>query len=127
MRVDQEAPLVADVMTPSPFTVRPEDVVGETRDLMLDSGVHCVPVVDDDGAPIGIVTSWDLVEEYAPLESIRNAMTTKVKSIGSHQHVSEAASIMCGNFIHHLVVVDDAHQLVGVVSSLDLLSELTGD
>ena len=124
MRIDYGATTVGDLMTPAPFTVHRGDLVGDTRDTMLESGVHCVPVVDDDGTPVGIVTSWDLVEEYAPMESIDNAMTTKVETIGSHQHASEAAATMTSNYIHHLVVVDEENHLVGVLSSLDLLAEV---
>lgn len=115
---------VAEVMTETPLTATPNDLVGETRDVLLSSGIHCMPVVDDVGHPVGIVSSWDLVEEYAPMESIRNAMTSKVETIGAHQMVEEAAAVMQTNFIHHLVVVDDGNHTVGVVSSLDLLTEL---
>ena len=121
MRIDYGTTTVGDLMTPAPFTIHRGDLVGDTRDTMLESGVHCVPVV------VGIVTSWDLVEEYAPMESIDNAMTTKVETIGSHQHASEAAAAMTSNFIHHLVVVDEENHLVGVLSSLDLLAEGTED
>ena len=55
------------------------------------------------------------------------SMTTKVETIGSHQHASEAAATMTSNFIHHLVVVDEENHLVGVISSLDLLAEVTSD
>jgi CBS domain-containing protein len=123
MAIEADA-TVGDLMTPAPFTINPGDLVGDTRDTMLEAGIHCVPVVDDDGTPVGIVTSWDLVEEYAPMESIQNAMTTKVRTIGSHELVSEAATTMCTNFIHHLVVVDRSNHLVGVLSSLDLLGQL---
>lgn len=115
---------VADLMTPAPFTVSPDDQVGDVRDLVLEAGVHCIPVVDEAGHPVGIVTSFDLVEEYAPQEAIRNAMTAKVLTIGSHNFPSEAANEMRTNFIHHLVVVDESRTVIGVLSSLDLLGEL---
>ena len=115
---------VADLMTPTPFVVDPDDEVGNVRDLMLEAGVHCVPVIGDDGHAIGIVTSFDLVDEYAPQEAIRNAMTTKVITIGAQQPVVEAAREMRLSMVHHLVVVDTARQIVGVVSSLDLLAEI---
>ena len=69
---------VSDLMTTNLLTVNRRDLVGGVRDLMLDADIHCVPVVDDDGHPLGVVTSWDLVEEYAPQESVVNAMTAKV-------------------------------------------------
>ncbi len=115
---------VADLMTPAPFVVTPDDEVGNVRNLMLEAGVHCVPVIDDGGHPIGIVTSFDLVDTYAADEVIQNAMTTKVISIGAHQPAINAAREMRLSMVHHLVVVDTAHKVTGVLSSLDLLAEL---
>ena len=57
---------IDEVMSTRLLTASPSDLVGPVRDTMLDGGVHCVPVVDDDGHPVGIVSAWDLVEEYAP-------------------------------------------------------------
>lgn len=116
---------IGELMTPAPFTIERSELVGPVRDAMLDSGIHCLPVTDPQGHPVGIVSSWDLVEEYAPQESIENAMTRKVITVGAHESVEEAALLMRLNFIHHLVVVNDADEVVGVVSSLDLLSELS--
>ena len=116
---------IADLMTHGPYTVRPDDLVGDTRDVMLETGVHCIPVIDDNDRVVGIVTSWDLVDEYPPEESIRNAMSARVKRIGAHQSPSDAAKEMRASSIHHLVVVDDMGAIVGVLSSLDLLAEIT--
>ena len=118
---------VGELMSTAPFTIRCNDAVGDTRDALLSSGIHCVPVVDDEGTPVGIVTSWDLVEEYGPLEAVRNVMTSRVQTIGGHQHVSEAATAMRTNAIHHLVVVDESKHVIGVLSSLDLLELLSNE
>lgn len=112
---------IRDLMTTELLTVRRNDLVGSVRDLMLDSGIHCVPVVDDEGHPLGVVSSWDLVEEYAPTEGIINAMTDRVVSVGPDEPVSQAAAIMMTNWIHHLVVVDEQGRVEGLLSSFDLL------
>ena len=119
-RVDQ-------LMTSSPMTVARRDLVGPIREQMLDTGVHCLPVVDATGHPVGIVSSWDLVEEYLSIEAIEEVMTSNVITISSHQSVYEAAVIMQSNFIHHLVVTNEEHEVLGVLSSLDLLGEFIDD
>lgn len=116
---------IADLMTATPITVGADDEIGLARDAMLEAGVHCLPVVRD-GVPIGVVSSWDLVEEYAPAEAIRNAMTPRALTVGLDEDAATAAAIMQANVVHHLVVVGIAGQVVGVLSSLDLLAELTG-
>ncbi len=117
---------VDDVMTTTLITAKPNDLVGPIRDAMLDSGVHCLPVVEDDGGLVGIISAWDLVEEYSPQEGIANAMTTTVLTIGPSALVEEAAAMMCDNFVHHLVVLE-REKVVGIVSSFDLLGELVGE
>jgi predicted transcriptional regulator len=120
MRVDQ-------LMSPSPMTADRHDLVGSIRERMLETGVHCLPVVDAAGHPIGIVSSWDLVEEYLSVESIEDVMTPNVITISSDQSVYEAAVIMQSNFIHHLVVINEEHEILGVLSSLDLLGAFIDD
>lgn len=111
---------VNDLMSTTVLTAAPDDLIGPVRDTMLDSGVHCVPVVDDAGHPVGVVSAWDLVEEFAPQEGVANAMTPKVLTVGPNALVEEAAMLMRDNFVHHLVVVDE-EAVVGIVSSFDLL------
>lgn len=112
---------VKDLMTTELVSVRTRDLIGDVRDLVLQSGIHCVPVLDDEGHPAGVVTSWDLVEEYAPAESVVNAMSDKVVMIGPDEAVSQAAVMMMTNWVHHLVVVDEGSHVVGILSSFDLL------
>ena len=116
---------VHELMTATPITIQVDDEIGLARDAILESGVHCLPVVDRSGHPVGIVSSWDLVEEYAPQEAVRNAMTERVLTIGPDEDAMTAAAVMQSNVVHHLVVVDHTGTVAGVNSSLDLLSELT--
>jgi len=115
---------ITELMTPAPFTAGRGDLVGTTRQAMLDHGFHCLPVTDEHGHPVGIVSSWDLIHDYDEVESIESAMTSKVITIGAHETSHEAAKLMQTNFIHHLVVVEESGEVVGVISSLDLLSAL---
>ena len=114
-------PTTRDLMTEELMTVGVNDRIGDVRDLMLHSGIHCVPVVDDEGHPLGVVTSWDMVEEHTGDESVMRAMTDKVVTIGPDEALSEAAALMMTNWIHHLVVVDEQSRVQGLLSSFDLL------
>ena len=114
---------VRDVMSPGVLTVRSDDVIGDVRDKVLDTGVHFVPVVDEGGQPVGVVSSLDLVEEYAPAEGVLNAMSDGVTRIGADESLPEAAALMRDAYIHHLVVVED-DTMVGVLSTFDLLGEI---
>jgi CBS domain-containing protein len=114
---------IAEVMTSDVRTARTNDIIGPIRDLMLDGKVHGVPVVDQDGGLAGIVTSSDLVEEWAPEQGVTTVMRDEVETISASTSVAEAARTMLEHRIHHLVVVDDG-RIVGLVSSFDLLRAL---
>ena len=97
---------VASIMTTAVQTVRTSDVIGPVRDLMLDRGIGCVPVVDDHGALRGIITSSDLVEEWAPQMGVQTVMSGEVVTVPPHRSVAEAARQMAMRHVHHLVVTE---------------------
>ena len=117
---------ISDVMTRDVKTVTTSEVVGTMRDLMLDGKIHALPVIDQAGAVAGIVTSSDLVEEYAPELGVTAVMNDKVITAAASDTLVDAARAMLDAHIHHLVVVDDG-DVTGIVSSFDLLRELAGE
>jgi CBS domain-containing protein len=56
---------VQDVMTPVAFDVLESTSIADASALMAFEGVHRVPVVNDEGAVVGILTSLDLVRWLA--------------------------------------------------------------
>jgi len=53
-----------DIMTPSVVTVRPEATVPEAAKLMLDAQVKRLPVIDEEGRVLGIVSRRDLLQPF---------------------------------------------------------------
>lgn len=113
-------------MTSDVQTVATSEVVGTLRDMMLDGKIHALPVLGQDGAVAGIVTSTDLVEEYAPELGVTAVMSDKVVDVAPDTTLVDAARTMLDAGIHHLVVVRGG-DVAGIVSSFDLLRELAGD
>jgi CBS domain-containing protein len=116
---------VDDLMTTNVRTARVTDVVGPLRDVMLDEQIHAVPVLDEQDTLAGIVTSSDLIEEWAPEQGVQTVMTRRVFTTGRHTTAVDAARLMVDHRIHHLVVLDHK-TVIGVVSSFDLLRHLAG-
>lgn len=52
---------IADRMTPAPETLRPDDAIAYVVSRMLDRGYGHVPVVDDGGRPLHILSMRDLM------------------------------------------------------------------
>lgn len=116
---------VASIMTTDVHTVHSSEVIGPVRDLMLEKGIGCVPVLDDEQRLRGIITSTDLVEEWAPQMGVQTVMSTEVATVPPHRTVADAAREMVMRRVHHLVVTD-RDVVVGVVSSFDALMLLAG-
>ena len=59
---------VREAMTPDPITIHPEMEVIQVARTMIDNGVGGLPVVDDFGKLVGIVTESDLVVQDSEVE-----------------------------------------------------------
>ncbi|HEY1559244.1 MAG TPA: CBS domain-containing protein [Kofleriaceae bacterium] len=61
VRADPKTIALGDVMTPAPRTLRPRDGVVFAINWMAVEGFRNVPIVDDDGAILGVLTVWDVM------------------------------------------------------------------
>ncbi len=57
---------VRDLMTPHVLSVRPEQQLGDVARMMMDKDVRALPVVDDNGALVGMVTHRELLKYLIP-------------------------------------------------------------
>lgn len=136
---------VRDVMTREVATVTGSAGFKEIVRIMQEQGVSAVPVVDDRGRLVGIVSEADLLlkEEYEPeresegrLLSFRgrkaerrkaagliatHLMTTPVETVEPDATLSKAARLMHERKVKRLPVVDAEGTVVGIVSRADLL------
>ena len=111
---------IADLMSDRVIAAQPHHTVEHVRALMDNNKISAVPVIDSEGAPVGIVTSTDLVAERSPSAKVSTFMTESVKVIPAYNDVSAAARAMRNAKIHHVVVTHEK-QVVGILSSFDLL------
>lgn len=109
------------VMTRSPETIRPEDVLLKAKEMMDAGGFRRLPVVRE-GRVVGILTERDLREHGGYLKSTKvdAIMRVPVVTVESKASVEDAARLMLRNKIGGLPVVDGG-KLVGIVTSSDLL------
>ena len=111
---------VSDLMTEQVMTANPHQKVGHVREVMQTHAVNCMPVVDSEGAPVGIVTSTDVLNAEKEGTPISRIMTEKVYTVPQYGDVSLAARVMRNHKIHHVLVTHEG-QLIGIISSFDLL------
>ena len=120
---------VGQFMSTDLFTVRADDLVDLAASVMDWRHVRHVPVEDDEGRLIGLVTHRDLLhllskrlppDPEKPL-TVRDIMKTDLQTVSSSTPTLEAMAIMESNCVGCLPVVDDGH-LVGIVTSYDFLA-----
>ena len=119
---------VSDWMIDLVVYVDPEATVNEALALMRRRYIHSLIVNKTAESPeFGIITSTDICDKIVAQE--RNPSITKVKDVMTSPLITvhpgtpltECAKIMREHRIHHIPVVDDHSQPVGMISAADFL------
>jgi acetoin utilization protein AcuB len=131
-----------DVMTEDPATISMTATVGDAVRILQTLDVRHLPVVDDDGLLVGMLSDRDLRaltfpevlgEEYsgqiqAALDTpISTIMSSDVFAVEVEDDVSLIIELMLDHKIGAVPVVDTDDTLVGIVSYVDLLRQLSPD
>ena len=116
---------VQDLMTTGVVTAQPHQTVETLKGKMIKHSIRMIPVVSSDNEPVGVVSVSDLVSSGKEGTPISNIMTDKVYTVPDYEDASIAARIMRNHKIHHLVVTNNK-QVIGVISSFDLLKLIEG-
>ncbi|ANZ14211.1 CBS domain-containing protein [Streptomyces noursei] len=115
---------VADLMTPNAVTVQRGTLFREIARLLDEYDITAVPVVDDDGRPVGVVSEADLLRRQLSKAGAANAeaiMTSPAVVARPEWSVVEAARTMEQRKVKRLPVIDDGGRLIGVISRSDLV------
>jgi IMP dehydrogenase len=117
---DEGKPRVRDYMTRDVTTVTPDDTVGEVAELIASSEAHSGFPVTDGRHVEGFVSARDLLlrEDYEPIFRV---MTEDLIVAHPEMKVTEAARVILRSGIERLPVVDDAGNLVGIISNADVI------
>lgn len=120
---------VEDLMTREVRTLSPQDSAEAAARIMWEEDCGCVPVVDDKGGVIGMITDRDICmaayTQGAPLAAIRlgNAMAKNVHTCGPKGTVASAERLMREHRVRRLPVVGADRRLVGILSLNDIARE----
>ncbi|WP_298272127.1 CBS domain-containing protein [Geobacter sp.] len=144
---------VRDIMTTDVVTVRLETSIRELAEIFTSRRIGSVPVVDDGGNLIGIVTESDLIEQDRNLhiptvislfdwvfylesekkfekelhkmtgQTVADIYTASAETVTPETSVSDVADIMSTKKVHTLPVVE-GRKLVGIVSRIDLIKTM---
>lgn len=142
---------VRDIMRPDVITVGPRATVRDLAALLAEHKVSGVPVVDEDGRLLGIVTEGDVIiqdadlhfphyvqflESVIYLESMRkfeerfkkafgarvaDVMSDEVYTVSPDASVREAATLMADHGVNRVPVIDEDRVVVGIVTRGDVV------
>jgi CBS domain-containing protein len=120
-----------DIMTDSPAVCTAESTAQDAARLMQDNDCGSLPVVEsrDSMKLIGMVTDRDLAlrilgRGQAPSTPVREAMTRNVSSVKLDDDLDAIESVMSGQQVRRVPVVDGNDRVVGIVAQADLAREL---
>ncbi|WP_456472576.1 homocysteine biosynthesis protein [Methanocaldococcus sp.] len=119
--------LVKDVIKREPITARIGISIEEAARILMENDINHLPIVNDEGKILGIVTSWDIAKAVAEKKKkIEEIMTKNVITAYKDEPVDEVARKMDKHDISGLPVVDKSGRVVGVITSEDLSRLLGG-
>jgi CBS domain-containing protein len=124
------------IMTRDVICAREDLDVDALMELMVCHRLGCVPIVDERGQPVGMVTKYDLLErlvtahdsEPAPPATVASQVMMPIAvTLDEQASVARAAAVMSLAHIHHVLIVAESGCLLGVVSTLDIVRWLAAN
>ncbi len=120
--------LIGELMTRCPHTIGSDQKLAVAHRLMREHGLRHLPVLRG-GRLVGVLTQRDLyfLESLsgvdAAIDTVTDAMTSDVYTVGPQQRVRDVARAMADNKYGCVVVVDHG-TVVGIFTATDALRHL---
>jgi len=129
---------IRNLMTTEVATIEKSASLKEAARILIERSISGMPVVDEHGDLVGIVTEGDVLHQETLRHpattlksflqgaeeralSVEQAMTKKVKTIGDEADHTEAARLMETSGVKRLPVTNSDGRLVGILSRSDIL------
>jgi acetoin utilization protein AcuB len=112
-----------DLMTPAPIAIDAAAPVSKAVELLASIAIRHLPVVDDSGAIIGMISDRDVSGEVIANAPATSVMSTPPICAGTDADVRALAKLMIDHMIGAVAIVE-GERLVGIVSYVDVLRTL---
>jgi CBS domain-containing protein len=131
---------VRDLMTEQPRTTTPDMPLPEAAREMLSAGLSALPVVDDEGGLLGLLSERELMRHFMssamlsatsrftpPIalgrRTVRDVMTRQVLCVAPEQSIADVAALMTNKDVERVPVVRGG-RLVGFLTRGDIVRKL---
>ena len=125
---------VSELMRKRVVTVNEEEPAAAVLDLMIREHLHGVPVVNEDGVLVGMVTQQDVYfsalthDKGKPVGIgqliVRDIMTGPAVAVDVETSLTDLCKLMYKLRIHRVPILDD-DKICGIVSSLDICAAVS--
>lgn len=142
---------IAEVMTPNPLTVNPHTPLQEAIKILAENHISGLPVVDETTKLVGFLSETDLMWQESGIDpppyimfldsviylqnparyekevhkalgqTVGEVMSDQPISVSPQQNLREAAHIMSEKKVRSLPVVNNVHQVVGILTQGDII------
>jgi CBS domain-containing protein len=151
------AKTVADVMSRDPITVKPQTPIKEAIKILAEQRISGLPVVDDAGSLVGVISETDLLWQETGVEpplyimfldsviflenparheqelhkalgqTVGEVMSTNPVTVKSDQPLRKAAKLMQEKSIRRLTVTNDEQQVIGILTPGDIMRAMAAE
>lgn len=116
---------VSTVMTSNPATCNVNTLVRDVAQMMLEHDCGQIPVIDDQGRPLGVVTDRDIAVRVVArggdgTATAGDAMTSPIKTVRTDSDLKDCVSLMEEAQVRRVPVVDESGKLAGIVALADI-------
>jgi CBS domain-containing protein len=116
---------IRSIMTTDVITLAPQNTLGQARAILLQNGVHHLPVIDG-GKLVGILTSYDMFKTGKSADQMKDikvadVMSTHLSTLSPDDHIGTAAEVLLRNFFHAIPIVTENKDLAGILTTYDIL------
>lgn len=151
------AKTVADVMSRDPIMVKPQTPIKEAIKILTEQRISGLPVVDDAGSLVGVISETDLLWQETGVEppiyimfldsviflenparheqelhkalgqTVGEVMSTNPVTVESDQPLRKAAKLMQEKSIRRLAVVNDQGKVIGILTPGDIVRAMAAE
>lgn len=118
---------VGDIMNRNVVAAKPSDDIKSVASKLVEKGIDHLPVIDEEGKLIGIVTSWDLARALAQdKRRLEEIMTRRVITAFENESIDVVARRMARYNISGVPVVDELNHVIGILTTDDISKRVVG-
>ena len=129
---------ITKIMSSNPATIQVGQPLSDVRNLMCNTHIHHVPIVEGKKL-VGLISFTDLMKINLLISGadersidliidqqfkISDIMSTKLTTINHTDSIRQASELLAKGGFHSLPIIDNEENVVGIVTSTDLINYL---